>query len=395
MKTAGCKAELATAEAATPKNDDLVNELAEKLNAAKLDEASTRSTLVQFLSLKSKDNVAEELMNNQIHLNSTRFTARITPPKEYTYGENFTTWCTRFRRYLTMANITNANAHFLLLNNVDDKTSEKLEGAADRLTAEEKIDPNLFIPIFEQVIYPSSETRVLRMELTQLTQNLGENVEDFASRIRNLASRAYGNSAVKDECCLTTFLHGIQDNDTKLDLMKAEVDSFDTAVTTAKKLERIGAAVNNSRPNLGTGDVLRVDSNTPLNNSTARRQSYNHRSEDFNNADRYNPRSGNSNYSRDQYNPRSGNSNYSRDQYNSRSGNSRRDQYNPRFGDSSYRRDHYDPRPANSTWVERRTCFRCKEVGHIQRFCVNERRNTLNSEGAGTSEQSTGRDQQQ
>ena len=55
---------------------------------------------------------------------------------------------------LLFARSTSNDAIELLFNSVDDRTLEKLESVADRLTDKQKQDPDTFMPIFEQAMYP-------------------------------------------------------------------------------------------------------------------------------------------------------------------------------------------------------------------------------------------------
>ncbi len=49
---------------------------------------------------------------------STRpaFSAHLMQPKQYHYGDDFTTWCSRFRRYLNIGKITDDNAVVRILS---------------------------------------------------------------------------------------------------------------------------------------------------------------------------------------------------------------------------------------------------------------------------------------
>ena len=78
---------------------------------------------------------------------TTRLAAHISPPKEYKHVDDFTIWCTRFRRYLSMSNISGRGSLDLFLNCVDDRTSQKLDSTVERMTADEKCQSDLFIHI--------------------------------------------------------------------------------------------------------------------------------------------------------------------------------------------------------------------------------------------------------
>ena len=71
--------------------------------------------------------------------------------------------------------------------NVDDKTLDKLEPIADRITREESSHPDRFIPIFEQAIYPRHDIRALRQLLTNdnMVQGEDEDAYEDAYRLKN------------------------------------------------------------------------------------------------------------------------------------------------------------------------------------------------------------------
>ena len=169
---------------------------------------------------------------------------KVVPPERYRHGENFTTWCERFQRYVQQGQLEDADLFGYLLNHVDDRTNQKLRSAVSRLTVEEKRDSTLFIPIFEEAIYPVSECRTLRIEMTQLRQEGNEDVDSFAARVSSTADRAYGNRPGKDETCFTTFVHGIKDITLRTDIRKSDVKDFEEAVQLARKYEMIAATSN-------------------------------------------------------------------------------------------------------------------------------------------------------
>jgi hypothetical protein len=201
----------------------------------------------------------------------TPMTARFTAPKEYKHGDNFTIWCSRFRRYLRASRIQRDDAFELLLNHVDDRTLETLEPVADRLTTFEKRDPEKFIPIFEQAIYPKSDIRSLRQLMTNgnLIQEESEDVDTFASRVRSLAKRAYNNPSERHEPCLNAFLNGMRDGnlfDKVISVPGAE-DNFDLAVESARKFEKLRRTNRNfNQPEQDSFNVLRLNNNSNRDN---------------------------------------------------------------------------------------------------------------------------------
>ena len=292
---------------------------------------------------------------------TTRLAARISPPKEYKHGDDFTIWCTRFRRYLSMSNVSGRGSLDLFLNCVDDRTSQKLDSTVERMTADEKCQPDLFIPICISILYPASESRALRLELTQLSQETDEDIEGFASRIRNIGARAYSdNLSAKDECCLTAFMHGIRNSDIKVDVMKGEANSFEEAVSLATKFERIRASVDiKVADSTDLIDVLRVNNSqqsqqTPVEQPTER-------------SDRDNSQS--------HYRTPRDSSSYRHNNYQNRNNQYRRPQANTSRN--------YPNNRGYSNYEETRNCWNCGEQGHLRRFCSQPAQAPLNYQRAG------------
>ena len=99
--------------------ESVLMDLKEKLSAALTDESATKTSLLEELLQNRKSHAATNIdpPNSEIEVLSesrpssskhddvftprpkeeTPLTARFTAPKEYKHGENFTTWCSRFR----------------------------------------------------------------------------------------------------------------------------------------------------------------------------------------------------------------------------------------------------------------------------------------------------------
>ena len=371
------KEELAEAESGGAEN---VDELRQKAIAAEVDENAVKNSLLDEWNEQSERNITSvvpekpspvqyetpdlstsldkstlqscgsnerEPANSQ----SSHFTTRIPPPKQYQNGENFTTWCSRFKRYLSMGKVANSLAHEMLLNSVDDRTLEKLEPVAEKLTRAEKRDPEKFIQIFEQAMNPKSEIRALRQELSgRITQGEDEDTEAFAARIRSLANKAYSEPAERQEPCLNAFLNGLKD-DTLYDKVVAvpgAEDNFELAVQSASKFEKMRRSRNvNSTVNVADNSsdllqgVFQVD--RLENTQTAPRNEIE----------------------------------YSQQQ--NRSGDRRQIERQP-IRNQIVRQPNSRPETNPRSRVEMRTCYRCDVQGHIARFCPN---NPLNTNRAG------------
>ena len=279
-KVTTIKTEIANKEGEGADTQEIAN-LKDTLTAAQTEEDSTKTNLFDELSKRSGDvtqnqttvvspSTRQESARDRETVSSrgsgreeTRISARMTAPKEYKHGEDFTTWCSRFRRYLRTSRIQRDDAFDLLLNNIDDRTLDKLEPVAERLSTDERRDPDLFIPIFEQTIYPKSDIRALRQKLTSgnTVQEDEEDVDTFAARIRSLAKRAYSDPTDRHEPCLNVFLNGLKDEmlfDKVVSVPGAE-DDFDLAVESAIKFEKLRRTTRKRTSEL---DVLRISNSS-------------------------------------------------------------------------------------------------------------------------------------
>ena len=307
-KVTSIKAEIATKQQEGAEAAD-IQSLQDTLTNAQTDENSTKTTLFDELAKRSSHSSPDQSTATVVSPSTqqapatdretvssgrifgdqeTRISARMTAPKEYKHGEDFTTWCSRFRRYLRTSRIHRNDAFDLLLNNVDDRTLDKLEPVAERLGTDERRDPDLFIPIFEQIIYPKSDIRALRQKLTSgnTVQEDDEDIDAFAARIRSLAKRAYSNPSERHEPCLNAFLNGMKDEmlfDKVVSVPGAE-DNFDLAVESATKFEKLRRTtrsktseldvlrISNSSTDQTTGDDFREDRNRSVDRTPDRRE---------------------------------------------------------------------------------------------------------------------------
>ena len=371
-KTKGLETQLEAAEDAEAPDQAAIEALKGRATAAKTDENTTLASLQSCLAAldimeSSSEPATTDNLSSVSAKPTTRLTAWMVPPKEYKHDEDFRAWSKRFQRYLSVGNLGRKDALLLMLNCVDDRTAQRLETVVDSMEDKVKCDYTKFIPLCEEAIYPKSESRALRLELTQLVQTADEDIGSFAARIRNIASRAYdGQAPGKDDCCYQTFVRGIRNRDIKLDVMKSEIDSFENAVLAATKLERIISSTETAASETGHLDVLRVREtrNNGNNQPTHTVQS-----------------------SREHHGRERGNSERHSNQSSHRDGN--RD---------TYRRP--DTRPANGRYEETRTCWSCGVQGHLQRFCDRRQSNdyrpsNLNMRGAGGLDHQSGRENEQ
>lgn len=267
---------------------------------------------------------------------------RIKQPKEYKNGEDFSTFCYRFKIFVEANKTSKSDYSNALLSCVDDITLQKLMPVIDNLTDGERRDIKILLDTCRETLYPKSEMRALRQQLTsaKIVQTGEEEVEEFAARIRSIVNRAgYTTEADKSEACLNAFLNGL--NAELADKLYAAPDvenSFEVAVSTARKLEKmrkVRASPATPEPDI-LSSVFRVSESR---GSRDQQQNRSHTER-----------------SQEQQDLLSQASNYGRQ--------GQRSGYQPRHNNSSQRgTSERRVRP------ETRTCYRCGVKGHIARSC--------------------------
>ena len=276
---------------------------------------------------------------------------KVKQPKEYKSGDDFSTFSYRLRIFIE-GNKTSRNDYInVLLSCVDDITLQKLMPIIASLSYSEKLNLNFLLDKSKETLYPQSEVRVMRQQLTsaRVVQEEGENVETFAARIRSLVNRAgYSTEDDKAEASLNAFLNGVKGDIADKLFAAPEVESsFDVAVSTAKKLENMrnarSPAVN---PEVELGHVLRLSRDNPQQTEQAesqpvRTQRSGEQEQVLNQA---------SNYGQAQRND----NRYSQSQRGRGSG-------------RPYQRSSGDNRTPRT---ETRRCYRCNIQGHLARNCT-------------------------
>ena len=275
------------------------------------------------------------------HLSNSHL-VRLKQPKEYKSGEDFSTFSYRLRIFLECNKTDSKDYVNVLLSCVDDITLQKLMPVIDNLTNSERLDLKTLLEKCKETLYPKSEVRALRQQLTsaRIVQEDGQDVEQFAAKIRSVVNRAgYTSEAEKSEACLNAFLNGLNgDIADKLFAAPGVENSFDVAVSTARKLEKMKSIRSppiNDFDNLA--NVLRVSSTRGSRDLSPPPP----------------PRSG------EQQELLNNVSSYRQNHRGSDQNESQRNRRNFRSQPNADRR----------VRIENRRCYRCHELGHIARTC--------------------------
>ena len=341
-------------------DENQTDNLTTQLEAARTADAAVRGRMLIELNKSQVDTpkttVEVRDKTDDVHIvSSGAAICRIPPPKQYNTGDNFTTWGSRFKRYIRMSN-TKISPSELLLNSVDDTTLDKLEPVVQRLESSEREDLDTFVAICENTLYPKSEIRALRQELNgKISQTDDENVEEFAARIRRIANRAYSNPPDREEPSLNALLNGMKDDSLyeKIITVGGAEDSFELAVEAARKFEKMklvrGSSGSTSSATRDT-ELLEVNRVHQL-----QRQSRE-------------PTDGTEEPNSDR--PR------------------RSDSLRQHSPERNHRgRQHRNSSTRGRGRPDNRQCYRCHEFGHIARLCRAPIPSPLNYRRAGTEEQ--------
>ena len=190
------------------------------------------------------------------------FSMQLAKPHTYKSGDDISLFFERFKQFVALSNLKESNLHLYLLSLIqDDKIYRRLSTIS--LSPGQKSDPELLIRAYEDVLFPATESRILRSSMSSLRQKSGETISDFTLRIQKLAAKAYSDFDLRDESSISALISGIESSDIKKKLLGKDLHSFDHAIQLATKHERIcqtlsGNTVVNDE---GEFSVLQVTSN--------------------------------------------------------------------------------------------------------------------------------------
>ena len=174
------------------------NELKEKLLEHILSESSPQSipqtesetnTKAETSSIGPSTSTVDFVDRDSVN-NSRRI--KLKQPKEYKKGEDFATFGHRFQIFVESNRTDPKDYVNALLSCVDDITLQKLMPVLQCLTDDEKKNLKTLLDRCRETLYPQSDIRALRQQLTsaKIAQSGDEDVEAFAARIRSVVNRA-------------------------------------------------------------------------------------------------------------------------------------------------------------------------------------------------------------
>ena len=166
--------------------------------------------------------------------------ARLPKPPHFEKGDNFIRWTKRFKEYVSLSNHPHGTdlSTYMLSHIRCESTWDRLQ----RLNVNplERCDIDLLVKRFTEEMFPPTQSWTIRTQLMAQKQSSTETVQEFCSRIEELASKAgYATELEKDQCCLQVLVIGARDTAVKTKLYESQLTSYNDAVKLAVNTERI------------------------------------------------------------------------------------------------------------------------------------------------------------
>ena len=290
--------------------------------------------------------------------------ARLPKPPHFEKGDNFIRWTKRFKEYVSLSNHPHGTdlSTYMLSHVRCESTWDRLQ----RLNVNplERCNIDLLVKRFTEEMFPPTQSWTIRTQLMAQKQSSTETVQEFCSRIEELASKAgYATELEKDQCCLQVLVIGARDTAVKTKLYESQLTSYNDAVKLAVNTERIAqvAGINSETsmfpPSHDQVFYLNQDRNFDghQNNQFHMQQ---HARQTWNN-------SRNHMTARTPWSPNVVSNRFRGGMSNSHAPRAER----PRFNPYNHGQDH---RSLN--------CWHCGKIGHFQRDCYLRNRNTYQSD---------------
>lgn len=283
--------------------------------------------------------------------------SRLSKLSKFSKGENFSKYCERFREYVKIMKIRDRDLYMLFLQNVDDETYTTLKSV--KLGRKDKSRAAEFCAKYKKAIY-GDEKLSLRHEVMDCRQKSGENVSDYAYRLREKSSIAYSDTEYAEENCMLAFLRGVKNINMKVKLNEASLTNFNDAVKLAKKIEKVEKMLNVETDITSIFKETRIDEKSIPRHSEEKHVRFSSSS-----SERSNHTSGSRRTSRSPSNV-----------FSSQRGN--RDDYSRRSDSSSFRGNFRNQpgRIRRGNPHQFKSCYTCGRRGHIQVNCRENPNNT-------------------
>ena len=330
--------------------------------------------------------ITEELFKNEPvtleskhdMLNNCRFSPnmhishliRLPKPPHFEKGDNFIRWTKRFKEYVSLSNHPHGTdlSTFMLSHIRCESTWDRLQ----RLNVNplERCNIDLLVKRFTEEMFPPTQSWTIRTQLMAQKQSSTETVQEFCSRIEELASKAgYATELEKDQCCLQVLVIGARDTAVKTKLYESQLTSYNEAVKLAVNTERIAqVAGTNSETFMfapSHDQVFSVNQDRNLrghqNNQFHMQQ---HARQAWDN-------SRNHMTARTPWSPNVVSNRFRGGMSNNHAPRAERPRFNPNTRDQAYRS---------------LNCWHCGKIGHFQRDCYLRNRNTYRSDNRRSNE---------
>ena len=184
--------------------------------------------------------------NNSSTLHINRM-AKLPKPPHFKRGDNFIRWTKRFKEHLSLSGqLQGTDISTYMLSHVNcESTWDRLHRLV--LGAQERCNVDLLIKRYTEEMFPPTQSWTIRTELMAQKQSSTETVQEFCSRIEELASKAgYASETEKEQGCLQVLIIGARDTSVKTKLYESQLTSYGEAVKLAVNTERIAEVAGGS-----------------------------------------------------------------------------------------------------------------------------------------------------
>ena len=180
-------------------------------------------------------------------LGATSYSFKLSRPDKYKQGQSFADFCEDFKEHIQLSKMKDDNLYIYFLGLLDSQSKKKLRKVI--LTAAQQRSASKFIPIYRRKMLPAHEAENLKMDFSDLTQGKDESIEDFASRVEDVASLAFAEESerTKDDACFSAFVKGLSDVELRVRLREGSIRQFQPVTDEAIRLFGIRTAERKRR----------------------------------------------------------------------------------------------------------------------------------------------------